>query len=180
MILERWRQLDPQMLPDWPHSAQIVLLLAAWLCASAGASVLLWHDDFSHWQTLQQQQRLLRQRKQDLIQAQQQMTRLAPWFPRKALGCHQEEVTSIAAQLHLTAAIGPGTDDTPHGPLIEASTALLIHASYHDLQMFVSELAQAHSVWLLDPLTLKQGPEQLIELQAQIRCIHKPGAQEAP
>lgn len=169
-----WRHLDPQALPDWPLSAQLCLLLAALLCSWVLTFVLFWQQDITELSDLGQQNQERGLQRNQLLAASRQITTLSPWLPLHGLGCRRNEILTLAAQHQLSISLGPVTDETTHGHLVEASVALLINAPYPALWHFLKDLAQGPTVWVLDPLSLAHGPEKLVELQARVRCVRQP------
>jgi len=173
MSPEAWRQLDPHDLPDWPLGAQLCLLAAFLVCSGLLVYALVWRDEIVSWQVLEQQQQDQENRLAGLRASAKQMARLAPLLPSRGLGCQMETIRHLAAHHRLTLLLGTLSDEITHGELTEATATLLVHGAFPDIQMFLSDLTQADTAWLLDPLNLTQGANQQLELQASVRCIRQ-------
>jgi Tfp pilus assembly protein PilO len=159
--------------------AQSCLLGAMALCLGILAYAALWREDISRWSSAsKQQQELIHQRQERQILL-RHSTSLASWLPLHALGCHVEEIKEQAAHQELELIIGKAEPGITHGQIRELSMPLQVNASYQQLQELVSALAAVNKAWVLDPLNLTHGPEQLIELQADVRCIELGPAEQA-
>jgi Tfp pilus assembly protein PilO len=51
---------------------------------------------------------------------------------------------------------------------------MMLTGAYADLWRFAADLASAETAVILDQLSLAQGPQRQVELQARLSCIRQP------
>jgi hypothetical protein len=176
----RWGSLDLHQPADWPLSAQLALLAAAWAGISILGFAALWREDLAHWRQGQQQQQEGELQLHDMNTTALQLSGLAAWLPAHGLGCNMSDISSHAVNLGLSLTMGKAEAGVTHGALVEATAPLLVNADYHALQELITVLTSAETAWALDPLNLTQGVDQQIELQGDLRCIRTSRQQETP